>query len=62
MGNLSIFEEEVLAILRQLECCCEIAESQNPEEAEKNKFDSFTKNTPKEVIVTLRGVGPRFAA
>ena len=25
-------------------------------------FDSFTKNSPKEVIVTLRGVGPRFAA
>jgi hypothetical protein len=38
MESLSIFEEKVLAIIRQLEHCCEVAEQQNPEEIKENKI------------------------
>jgi hypothetical protein len=38
MGNLSIFEREVLEILEQLEHCCKIAEFRNPEKIKKDKF------------------------
>jgi hypothetical protein len=51
MGNLTLFEEEVLAILRQIEYCCETASPKEIREAEEDGYFGFYYKDNKSLIL-----------